>query len=154
MKAQLKMAESIIVLIVFFFLLVFGLIFYAKIEKGLAREKETEDFEIQAVQISQKAQALPEIQCTRDSIVSFDCIDLLKIKALSNVSSSNSEMYKKMFPNTRITLVSAYPYKDSWLVYDGTWSDEGVINFTIPVSLYNPITKQYSFGIMGVEVYR
>jgi hypothetical protein len=149
---QLKMAETIIVLIIFFFLLVFGIVFYAKVQRYINQGKSSESNELKALQILQKAQNLPEIQCTKDGNADYDCIDIVKLNAFSEVSGSNAEIYKKIFPDTRISAIAAYPPHDPWPIFENVY-DGDYINFTIPVTLFNATTDQYYFGMLIVEVY-
>jgi hypothetical protein len=155
MKAQLKMGETIIVLIIFFFLLVFGLIFYASIKNSSDREEIKKQSDRDAVQTAERVEALPEIQCTLSGTIQYDCVDTLKLEAFRETAQSHKGFYEKMFPNTRIMVISAFPEPvRKWDVYDGVYSDNAGHNFTLPVAIRDPLENTHSFGLLVIEVHK
>lgn len=152
MKAQMKMGESIMILIIFFFLLVFGVVFYAKYAVVTASGKQTENAGLQAIQIVQKVQFLPEIQCSVEGTIDYNCIDLMKLMALNDLAEDEKRIYSTMFPRTVIIAVEIYPEKHSWKVYGEDAAKKKSRFFPVPVVLFNATSNQYHFGYLNITV--
>lgn len=153
-RAQLKMMESIFVLVIFFFLLMFGIGFYAKMSSVTGKQKSKEQMEMSAIQVAARLQYLPEIACTRDgSYVKADCFDLLKLNAFSGVSKSNPEYYQKILQNSIITVHQVYPEQASWTLHNVTVNGSRSIwpNF-VPVYIYDSVNDRNTLGFVLVEV--
>lgn len=157
-KAQMKMIESLLVLVVFFFLLMFGIVFYAKFSQFSDKRKKSEDVDLVLLQTSQRVQYLPEIQCTKDGThVEADCFDMLKLDAFEDLSVSNYKFYSKLFPNTLVTVTQVFPDVKDWVVYNHTFDQStrplNFESFFLPITLYNSTAMQYSFGFVTIGVY-
>jgi len=162
-KAQIKMFETIAVLLIFMVLLGFGFIFYSKISGDSVGETSEEQFELKAIQAAQLVSFLPELQCTSPTstnIVVDDCFDILKVESLTEILKDpanqriKSEYYFDSFGNSRIYIEQVYPTVSTWTVYDK--KDTGSkfkSSIMIPVSLYDATKNTYSFGLLNVEVY-
>ena len=155
----MKMMESILVLLIFFFLVVFGLIFYTKFSQVSLSKKSDEKMSLQALQASQRIQHMPELRCTKDGTqVEGDCFDLLKLKAFSKMLKSGigSQIYSKYFPNIEIEVSLIYPMDNArnWTVYNTTMNSS--LNkelFFLPVTLHNVTEGEYYFGYLTVGVF-
>lgn len=66
-KAQLKMFETIAVLVVFFFLIVFGVSFYFVMQRSSYNKQVERNMQITAIDIAQKISDIPELD--RKSVV-------------------------------------------------------------------------------------
>ncbi|MDD5086795.1 MAG: hypothetical protein PHV16_03505 [Candidatus Nanoarchaeia archaeon] len=163
-KAQIKMFETIAVLLIFFVLVGFGLIFYMKFMRTSIEDTGEHQFDLKAIQTAQLVSFLPELQCTSPTsanIVIDDCFDVLKVKALANISKEpayeriNNEYYFDSFGYSKIYIENIYPYSpENWIVYERTLPNKKFQSSTkVPVSLYYPVTNSYSFGVLTVEVY-
>ena len=98
---------------------------------------------------------LPDIQCSFDNIPVDDCIDVEKLKALSQVVSDNIPYYYNLFELSTIVVKEIYPDVREWTIYDNPlqdFSDQTVTQ--LPVSIYYPIDDEYAFGYLDVGVYR
>lgn len=158
-KSQMKMAETIFILIIFFFLVGLGLIFYSKVQKATTTRISTEITVERAKAIAQRASTLPETRCSR-RIVRPNCFDLLKAQALSdyvNSPTADTEtilFYRNLFGDSLINLVVVYPEHQSLILYD-----ESPENFTsydptyTPVSIYDPTRMRFVFGYLEIGVY-
>lgn len=165
-KAQMKMGETISVLIVFFFLLFLGIIFYSNIERRDIQKKANEIEESASVDIAQTIQFLPELKCTSEDATRALCIDSLKLSAFANISSGKKAFYQSVFGNTKIEITEIYPNysfnssapigQDSgyFLVYEGPKSDEYFTTF-IPVSLFvpYPYPGRYKVSLLKITSY-
>ena len=156
-KAQVQMMETIAVLLIFFILIVLGIMFYARVLQGnLAIEKE-ETLQLNAIKIAQLASVLPELQCSEDNIVSSaNCIDLLKLDAASGVITrpENEIYYYDRLQFTRITIEELYPGSNSWELYDRSLADfSAKIVTNVPIQLLDPVSDDKSFGVMKIEYF-
>jgi len=153
-KSQIKMFESIAILVVFFILIMFGFMFYTSIQKGEFQEEQQEAIVLNAIKISEQISFLPELQCSRDNIPEEDCIDLLKLSAASGVISSNRETYFEMLGYSDISVEEVYPTADSWQLYDYPKEDYiDKLATQFPISLYDPTTDSYYYGVLYVNIY-
>jgi len=153
-KSQIHMLETISVLAVFFILVIVGFVFYSNfLQSNFEIEKE-ENIQLDSIKIVQKVSSLPEIQCSQDSVVRDNCIDVLNLEALSSVISQNEIHYFDMFSFSKITVREIYPGKNEWLVYDRSleaYSQKIVTN--VPITVFNPVEGKNDFGVMTVEFY-
>ena len=143
------------ILFIFFILLTFGFIFYARMQKsGYATEAE-EVTVLKAIQVSEKAAFLPEIQCSFDNIPVEDCIDIEKLTAFSTLAVSENIYYYNVFGFSRIEIEQIYPSQQTWTLYDNPFPNyQDVVAIQLPTSLYYPGEDEYSFGAVLVSVYR
>jgi hypothetical protein len=157
MRAQLKMTESVMILIIFLFLLVFGLIVYVRYARSANQETRNEVQGHIAMQISQKVQFLPEVQCTTEGSTDFNCVDVMKLDALKSIDAKQRLIYDKLFPNTVIRISQVYPAEKSWQVYGDEPILKGLYKNTrryfVPVALYNASIDRYNMGYMEIAVY-
>jgi hypothetical protein len=155
-KAQLEMGESIIVLIIFLFLVVFGVVFYAKIQKFTGDKQAVEQQDEINIQIEQKIRYLAEIQCTINGVVRFDCYDLAKLKAFKTTYGEHSLYYDTtLFHGANVNVTSVYPDSFSFFLLGEETVDDtitGETPYNTPVVLYNGVTDQYNFGYITVLV--
>jgi len=151
-KAQLQMGESIMVLIIFFFLLVFGIVFYASYSLNQAQKKSREHKELIAIQIVQKVQFLPEIQCTIEGNEDYNCVDMSKLETFDLLPEGKKRIYETMFPRTVIDVKQVYPDSKSWHIY-GTELQGNMYYYPIPVAIFNPVEDDYTFGVIEIKVY-
>jgi hypothetical protein len=155
MRAQLKMGETIVVLLIFFILLAFGMIFYAGVKNYTNKEDLKKRAALESTQVAQRIETLPEIQCTISGAADYDCIDTFKLEAFMVTARSSKGIYEKIFPNTNITVISAFPVVKNWSVYDGVYETKTAgTRFPLPVALYDPVNETHSFGMLIIEVYR
>ncbi|MBW2996271.1 hypothetical protein KY332_03150 [Candidatus Woesearchaeota archaeon] len=153
-KGQIKMFESIAVLVVFFILLMFGLMFYSQVQKA-SFQREMEQIRIEkAIDTAQRVFFLPELNCIGTHDV--DCLDELKLENAESIIKENSVYYQDIFGFSNVEIQKIYPESiDSWQLYDVPRPKyTGIISVQFPVSLYDPIEDLYSFGILYIDVYK
>jgi hypothetical protein len=86
-KGQLKILESVAVLIVFFFLVGMGISFYSKIQIQSLEAAKAEFISLDATKVSQKIIHLPELRCSLKNTDQGSCIDLYQAKAWAALSN-------------------------------------------------------------------
>ncbi|MBS3137038.1 hypothetical protein J4232_01270 [Candidatus Woesearchaeota archaeon] len=174
-KSQLKIGETIFVLMIFFILVTIGAVFYVKIQSISAGDEQKKQLELHTLKIAQQVKSLPELICTQAAIEEFDCIDKLKFEAFksrledtSDKSKKFKQYYDNIFLNVKISIKEVYPTytassenseevdttiekKDN--LFDNMLKNVKSINsMFLPITFYDPITNQYSFGYIRIEV--
>ena len=155
-KSQMKMGETIAVLIVFFMILFFGIFFYANMERKNIQSRLEKMEEEKSIDISQIISFLPELKCTAENVTKSLCIDKLKKEVFaSNIGDQYSQYYQSHFSNTKIELAEIYPSSGEYLtIYEGVTSDEYFTTY-IPVSLFDPTEYpgRYTIGLLKVTYF-
>ncbi len=151
-KSQIQIGETIAVLFVFFILIAIGFIFYVKVIQGNLEHEKDEASQLRSIGIAQRVMFLPELQCSEDNIITDNCIDVLKLEAAKNIMREKELYYYDLLEYSRITIAEIYPEESRWNIYSRE-TDEFSSNFTtnVPISLYNPTTRKYRFGVMTIE---
>ena len=159
-KAQIKMFETIAVLLIFFVLIGFGLIFYSKIQGQGFQAKQEENFELKAIQTAQLVSFLPELQCSSDGIITDDCFDTLKVEALYEIINNppnndiKNKYYFDIFGFSEITIKQVYPTVNNWPIYKKIPNNyKAKSSIKIPISLYDANSRKYGFGVLNIDVY-
>lgn len=162
-NAQIQMGENVIILFIFFILLIFGVVFFTKIQSTKVQQDISEDIEGRGLQIAQQVLFLPELQCTRDGVEIPDCYDSKSIDAFSDLSSTSDfrDAYADLLGFTTITVSILFPKDDGAgdiILYDNAKTD-----FISKIPYYSPIIicdfsksaeqKVCSFGVLRVDVY-
>ena len=154
-KAQIKMFETLAVLVVFFFFLIFGASFYFKIqENSLLREIERNE-QLQAIQIAQKSLTMPELDCSFAGVQRENCVDLQKVERFADLLSINENAqieYFKTFKQSKITITQVYPPGQELVIYSRPETEESRA-IQIPMLILDSKNNVYNFGYMEVRVY-
>jgi hypothetical protein len=157
-KAQLKMGENIAIMFIFILLVVFGMVFFFKIQTAGMKIKQDENLQLAAVQIAQRVSFLPELRCSSENVVVPDCYDSLKMKFINTSIKEDEGYYYEIFGFSTIWVEEIFPKTDSWLVYNNTGGKKEMPStFQVPISIYDPLTSSlgsYYFGILHVGVWR
>ena len=97
---------------------------------------------------------LPELKCSSEVTDSQNCIDELKIAPASLQMISNQLFYFDMLGYSEINISIIYPNFVKYSLYSNKPdSFSNKYKTSIPVSVYDPIQKQYSFGVISIETY-
>ncbi len=155
-KGQVQMMETIAVLLIFFILVVLGIMFYARVMRGNLAIEQEEALQLNAIQAASRASSLPELQCSEDNIVSDNCIDLLKLEAAAPIirQPANEIYYYDKLLFSKITIYEVYPNDRDWTLYNRELTDySNKIITNVPIRLFDPITDKSAFGVMHVEYY-
>lgn len=153
-KSQIKMFENIGVMIVFFFLLAFGLVFYGNYQKRSLINMQYEFNLENAIKTSKRVSYMPELQCSETQ--AGNCIDSYKLESFKNVIGDAEDYYYNIFGKSTVSIEQLYPITKSSPLYDSPM-EEGqrysTIKSIIPVSIYNPVDRKYYYGVLNVSVY-
>jgi hypothetical protein len=156
-RAQIKLFETVGVLVVFFFLLITGTVFYFNMQESALRKELQQQSQLRSLQAAQRAMFLPELDCSFVSVTRENCFDKLKLKALQGVIADNlraQEFYFGLFGFANVTVREIYPGGETFPIYDNTPDQytRGPKSHS-PVLIYDPVAKYYGFGIMEVTTY-
>ena len=153
-RAQLRVFETLAVLVIFFFFIAFGMNVYfviqrASIEKEIARVQD-----LRAVQIAQKAMFLPEMDCVILGVQRENCVDVLKVQGIREVLGAPgvADVYFPVFGYSTVNVTRFTPSRESWVVYERQRPGDQK-RFQTPVLVYDPVTYKYGFGMLEVTVY-
>ena len=148
------MGESVAILFIFFMFVVFGFVFYMNVLTASTEVEIEENIQLKAIGIAQKASFLPELQCSEENVKTENCIDIMKLEYAAGLLESNNFYYYDVFEFSKIWVEKTFPTEEEWLLYNKSytnWQDRQ--STLVPVSLFDPKSKKYSFGILAVEVY-
>ncbi len=157
MRGQVKMFETIAVLIVFFFLLFTGSIFYFGAQKSSLQKEKVKASEQYAFQIVLKSLYLPELDCSFLVTQRDNCVDRIKLDKLSKLINTNETVrndYFNDFGYATITVEEAFPGNSTWNLYANVpqeYVDKLVTQS--PILIFDAWRDSYSFGVMEVAVY-
>lgn len=149
--------ETISVLLIFFVIILIGLVFWVKVSRSNIEIEQQELRQLRSVEIAQRVLFLPELQCSFDNVVTSDCVDLLKLQSTEHTvqQSENKLYFFDRLGYSNITIKQIYP--DNGLIenlYNNPLeSFESKIVTHLPISIYDPRDKRHAFGILEVHVY-
>ena len=161
-KSQLRIGETMMVMVIFFILLVIGLIFYAKVQQHLSAQEAEEYMAKRAKDMALSVSFLPEIQCTKTGTEDFDCIDKVKLEVFQKIvpNSPYSRYYRNLFSNTKISIHEIFsatsPPAQKVDLFEAVIDKEAIRGsqiIFIPVTIYDPRTDQNSYGYIKLEVF-
>ena len=152
-RAQIKLFESIAVLVVFAFLLVFGVNFYFMMQRTSVEREITRQQQLRVFSLAQKAAFLPELDCAIAGIQQEACIDVSKLRSFADVLPAEVQLYFPVFGWTTVTVAQVYPPKETFkltLYNDEPTNVKSANRAQIPILLYNSTTQNYGFGVIEV----
>jgi preprotein translocase subunit YajC len=160
LKAQIKMGESVAVMVVFFILLMFGFTFYSKFQEYSYKKEMEKQNQLKVLQVSQKASYIPELQCTIQNVQTDNCFDMQKINYFNKLTESENEhvYYYNLFGNSLIYVEDIFPNPENYTVYNASLEDVQdaefeVLTSNVPVALFNASSNKYAIGILRILYY-
>ncbi|MFP4190264.1 MAG: hypothetical protein ACLFSL_04485 [Candidatus Woesearchaeota archaeon] len=155
--SQIKMVESVFVVIIFMVILAIGIVFFSRFQESDTQFRETERQLTESIQLAQTFASLPEISCTEGSVISDNCIDMMKLDAMHNLSKADNIYYYDLFRYGRITVERLYPSdtdeRQRWVIYNRTKPGAGYFSMALPMTIYDAETGDQHFGVMEVVYY-
>lgn len=156
MRGQIKMFETVGVLVVFFFLLIGGSVFYFGAQTSSLEKDRVEAQEQESLQIVLKSLYLPELDCSFLKTQKENCVDVLKVEHFSRLLRNESVMqsYYEEFGDATIRISEIYPEGRSFVLYNNTPAEFRDVRVTrSPVLVYDSIQDIQRFGVIEVRVY-
>ena len=158
-KAQIKMFETIAVLVIFFFLLVVGSAFYFGAQRSALEKEKAVAAEKAAFQVVLRTLNLPELDCSFLATQKDNCIDKIKLAKLSGILREDENAlldYFGTFGYSTITVRQVWPVfgMQKTVLYNNTPEEEvsAIASFN-PILLFDAIGNSYDFGVIEVKVY-
>jgi len=154
-SAQIRMTETIAVIFVFFILVVFGFLVYSRFQRSAFQEEQARLAAEQSVSVALRALFLPELRCSRgENVPVRDCIDLYKLDAARTTMRAQQDYYFDLFGFAKLSVQELYPGRQQWVLYENL-KDSAALTITtpIPVSLLEPVQKNFRFGVLTIETY-
>ena len=153
-RAQMKMFETIGVLIVFMIIFSIGISFYGRVQEQSFLDAQAKFSEFDSIKMSVVAMHLPELSCTLRDVVGSSCIDLDKARFFEAHSSDIRAHYVTLFGQGRIWIEQFYPSEMTFELYNLTPSSDYALLLTPhPIVIYNSTTRSYGLGTLYVEKY-
>lgn len=158
-KADVKLIESVGIMLIFFFILVMGMVFYARMSGISIEQKRQENLDRVAMNTALKASYMAELQCNAGDVGegNQNCIDLEKIMAFQMLDEeAKAEYYQSFFEYAVVSVYQTYPPDED---LDVTLYNKPIpkakteINTLIPTALYDAASKKYKFGFLSVTTY-
>src|SRR3989338_5532603 len=108
-KGQIRIAESMAVMVVFFLLLLFGYSFYIKFQQKGFEDQLRLNSEHSSIQVAQRIYYLPELQCsTGYRLVRESCYDKLKLQKFKDLleddNNAKNFFYKEILDISTIEI--------------------------------------------------
>jgi len=156
-KAQVKVFENIGVLLMFFVLVVIAIVFFYVFQRGELEQDRIQIGAQSAVQLATQVALLPELQCRNNNAQEDHCIDKLKIISLGTIllNEDSKQSYFNIFGYSTIRIRSLYPSSFVATVYNNELASFSQNDtFFIPISIFDPVSTKYNYGVLEVSAYR
>ena len=163
----MQMTETIFVVFIILIIILLGFVFYSKFQEISIREQEKIKRNIEVIKLAHRISFWPELECSIAGAERFACLDKVKLGVLGDfinqtmkTNSYGFNYYYDLLKNSKITITEVYPSstrtlgKDYWMLYDNPGSTPVTDAVTIPVNLYDPVSKTYALGMMEVQRFK
>jgi len=165
----MQMTETIFVVFIIMIIVLLGFVFYSKFQEQSLKEKQKESRNLKVIEMAHRMSFWPELECSEAGVSEFMCLDRSKLITLGNFivmsKQENNQLnyasnyYQALLGNSRITVTEVYPSathllgENYWEIWNNTGTKKTTDMVRIPVSIYNPLTHNYAFGIMELQAY-
>jgi len=159
MRAQLKMFETVGVLVVFFFLLVTAGAFYFGLQKKSLADEHVTAANTLGLQTALRVLYLPELECSFLGTIRENCIDVMKLDAFSNLLEDDDvrEAYFSGLGFSSVRVRQAWPCPGRLcagaVLYNNPVNASVAPATLTPVLLFDPWRDEFAFGVVEVVVY-
>lgn len=152
-KAQIKMFETIAILVIFFILVGIGFIFYSSISTNLTQKEAARRSDLESIESAQRVAYFPELKCTSSVAKEIgSCIDYYKAltfgRLLTNPDNDDiREYYYDHLGFVTIKLSVIYPKPEEIIIYDYPKPNyRGYETFQVPIVLLKDGEKSARCG--------
>ena len=165
-RGQIQLGETIFIVIFILLIIIFGIVFFSGAEKEELQKQQTKYAELSTVSLAQYATSLAELSCSKKGVEDLSCYDVRKLEAFANLLNDSEkiditrEYYFTQLGNAKLEIEQIYPYPDYILLYDnkiypetGEFMQEDGKPVLVPLTLYDPVTRQNAFGVMTITKY-
>ncbi|MBI4140579.1 hypothetical protein HY485_01945 [Candidatus Woesearchaeota archaeon] len=156
-RAQLKMFETIGVLIVFFILLAIGMSVYFFLQKTSYAKDIEHARQLEALALMQKMLYLPELDCNFLQTTQDNCIEKLKLEALRDLlqrDANAKQDYYPTFGRSAIKIVPVYPTGNDITLYQNTPQKyKQMFKTHTPIILKDTVNNINTFAYIEITSY-
>jgi hypothetical protein len=159
-KGQVQIMEVVVVLIVFFMLIGFGMLFFT----GFLREKTTQEVAYtESLELAERAKivsSLSELHCSLRGDEQYACIDMYRAEAFANQirEPENRRHYAEIFSGYRARITCIYPEDcverlNGVTLFDYTAKKNqgAVVPFVLPIIINDPVERKNYYGELTLE---
>lgn len=157
------MLETIMVLVMFFFLVAIGLKFYGNIQIQELKKTQTEFERLDSIKVANILMTLPELSCTTFNEFEGSCVDYHKAQSWNQTDPDiMAGAYLPVFGYAKIELKLLYPEEridhlpDKNIIIYNTKPTNVINSITteIPIVSYNAINRTKDFGMLSITTYQ
>lgn len=165
-KGQIQLGETIFIVIFILLIIIFGIVFFTGAEKEEFKKQADKYADLSTVSLAQYTSSLLELSCSKKGVEDLSCYDIRKLKAFAELLNDSKriditrEYYFTQFGNAKIEIEEVYPNQEYILLYEnriypetGEYMTENGKPVLVPLSLYDPVTREYYFGVMTITKY-
>ena len=162
-KAQLQSSETIFAVFIIIIIIILGIVFYSRVEEGRLKEKEREARALRLVSLAHTISSWPELECSVLRSRDFNCIDRSKLDILpvfiTDSKAADSyflNYYTDLLRRSAIVVREEYTFTgvpSKWVIYNNSFKALSQQEVSVPVSIYDPVSQKYSYGVMELTVY-
>jgi hypothetical protein len=151
----MQLGEIVIVLVIFFFILGAGAVFFTQFVADKTTEELNTVQELNLIETAKIVSNLPELHCSQRGDEDFTCIDYYRAQSFARNIEAHPQQYGSVFPNYRADLQCIYPCPteaelDTFTLFDNIGEGKNTEQFVIPVLIYEPIHRAYSYGELTI----
>ena len=158
-KAQVQLAETIAVVVVFSILLIFGLYWMGTSQTEQVSQQRVELENLEMLEMTKAIMSLPEIQCSIAGRPDTSCVDLVRVQTLKKEIDDNQtikELYQDRYrTNTRgsyaaevIDVTTETPTRYELFNFTENTPTASRQQQAIPVVLRDPVTQRTNFSML------
>jgi hypothetical protein len=165
-KAQMQMSETVFVVFIIIIIILLGFVTYSKFQEISIREQQKTARNMAVIESAHRLSFWPELECSEaGGITEFMCLDITKVLVLEDFINKSRQQNKYAFNyyfsllgNSKIIITQIYPAEnvfnqDSLVLWNNPGKTKTTDTIMLPVNLYNPLTRQYAFGVMELQMY-
>ena len=157
-KSQIKLFESIAVLVIFIVLVSIGVRFYASVQMNSLREAQIKFSRLDSVKTSIIIANMPELSCSFEGITDTSCTDYLKLLAWEKLTNDPNDLSFKDFYYTQlgkslIQVEELYPDEQYIVAYNESENGTSSDYLMVPTVIHDPAYKENKFGILHIRTY-
>lgn len=155
-RGQVQIGEMVMILVVVFILGMSALVWFLNSSQNETERVVDEDVRIELAQTARMIADLPELKYTLAGREDATIIDWQRARVFAgNIDGLGLPVYRERFTGYSVQLDCVTPCQGrafgTLMLFDYTSSTaREAIPFVIPVLLYNPVTKESSFGTLTI----
>lgn len=160
-KAQIQNMETITVVIIIIILIVIGVVYASNQRRSSLEEERQRVQDLEAMKVATNTLNLEFLKCSEARAISDICIDYFKIKALSEKSTLDENIFyfNSLFGDSNIQVnilknISLNQENENITLFEVPIENKTTIKTRIPVTVKDAVRDINFFAIMEVSVFR